>query len=112
MARRGDGICSNGRVRIVGGGLCWLLTVATSASADGTSVLWARSCDIRSQVCDGGWRRLQAYEAERWCRAARSSAVNEGLTAEGYQTAMRRGVVVEYQCLPDTVDPRESKGTK
>lgn len=98
-------------VRSAAGGICWLLAAST-ALAQGTSVLWARSCDIRSQVCEGEWRRVQAYEAERWCRAARSNAVNEGLTAEGYQTAMKRGFVVEYQCLPDTVDPRGPKGTK
>ena len=95
-------------LQIVGVMLCGLLVTASfSAGADGSSVLWARSCDINSQVCDGEWRRQRAYEAERWCRAAASDAVNQGLTPEGFQAAMRRGAVVEYQCLPDGVAPRK-----
>jgi hypothetical protein len=89
----------------------WLLAIATSSAlADGTSVLWSRACDIRNAVCDGEWQRVQAYEAERWCRAARIAAVDWGLTIKGRQTAERRGAVMEYQCLPDTVDPRGPKG--
>ena len=88
--------------------LCGVLAAASlSPGAEGSSVLWARSCDINSQVCDGEWRRQRAYEAERWCRAAASDAVNQGLTPEGFQAAMRRGLVVEYQCPPDGVTPRK-----
>ena len=97
---------------IVGAVLCWLLALATSALAEGAWILWARTCDVRSQECGGEWQRQQMYEAERWCRAARTVAVNQALTPQGRQVASRRGTVPEYQCLPDTVDPRGSKGSK
>lgn len=96
--------------RIVGAGLCWLLALATSALAEGAWVLWARPCDAGTPVCGGEWQRRQTYEAERWCRAARTVAVNQALTLEGIKAAIARGTVVEYQCLPDTADPRGPKG--
>jgi len=87
-----------------------LLAVATSAHSDGGWVLWARGCDVKTQVCGGEWRRRQTYEAERWCRAAWTASVNQALTSRGRQAAWAKGTVVEYQCLPDTVDPRGSEG--
>jgi hypothetical protein len=53
-------------------------------------------------VCDGEWQRRQTYEAERWCRATRTIAVNQALTPEG-KVANPAGTVVEYECLPETV---------
>ena len=100
------------RARLAGSSLCWLLASATSASADGAWVLWARPCDIRSQVCRGEWQRRQTYEAERWCRAARTTAVNQGATPEGRKSAYARGSIVEYQCLPETVAPEQPTGAK
>jgi len=93
-------------------GLCWLLALVTSAWAEGAWVLWARTCNVRSEVCGGEWQPRETYEAERWCRAARTRAVDQGLTRAGRQVAARRGTVLEYQCLPDTVDPPGPKGTK
>jgi len=90
--------------------LGWLLVSATPASAEGTWVLWARTCNIKSQVCDGEWQRRETYEAERWCRAARATAVNKAFTPEASKAATARGTVDEYQCLPDTTAP--PKGTK
>jgi hypothetical protein len=90
--------------------LGWLLVSAAPASAEGTWVLWARTCNIKSQVCDGEWQRRETYEAERWCRAARATAVNKAFTPEASKAATARGTVDEYQCLPDTTAP--PKGTK
>jgi len=92
--------------------LCWLLATATSAWAGGAWVLWARTCDVRSQVCGGEWQRRETYEAERWCRAARTTAVNKAFTPKASKAATTRGTVEEYQCLPDTVAPPGAKGTK
>jgi hypothetical protein len=100
----------NGTVRIIGASLCWVLVVASSAGAEGAWVLWARSCDVRTQVCGGEWQRRETYEAERWCRAARTTAANQALTRAAGEAA--KGTVVEYECLPDTADPRRPKGTK
>lgn len=90
--------------------LGWSLVSATPASAEGTWVLWARTCNIRSQVCDGEWQRRGTYEAERWCRAARATAVNKAFTPEAIKAAAARGTIEEYQCLPDATAP--PKGTK
>ena len=87
----------------------WGLAVAAAAQADGGWVLWARSCNVKSQTCGGDWQRRETYEAERWCRAARATLVNQALTPEARETAMRKGSVVEYQCLPDSTDPRGPK---
>jgi len=100
----------NGTVRIIGASLCWVLAVASPAGAEGAWVLWARSCDGRSQVCGGEWQRRETYEAERWCRAARTTAVDQALTPAAREAA--KETVVEYECLPDTADPRRPKGTK
>lgn len=86
------------------------LLVATSAHSDGPWVLWARACEVKSQKCAGEWQRRQTYEAERWCRAARATLVNQELTLEGRQTAAAKGTVVEYQCLPGSVDPAGPSG--
>jgi hypothetical protein len=99
-------------LRIVGAGLCCVLALTAAAVAGETWVLWSRTCDVQSSECSGQWRRGQTYEAERWCRAARTLAVNEALTPEGRTAAHARGTVVEYQCLPDTAAPSGPKGNK
>jgi hypothetical protein len=88
------------------------LPLASAAHADGGWVLWARTCDVKSQTCGGEWQRRQTYEAERWCRAARANFVNQALTPEGQKTVAKQGTVVDYQCLPDSADPRGPKGSK
>jgi hypothetical protein len=81
------------------------LAVAASADAEGGWVLWARTCGVESQTCAGHWRRRQTYEAERWCRAARTTLVNQAFTRKGWETTVAKGEVTEYQCLPSSVDP-------
>ena len=93
-------------VAITGAVLCWWLVLDTSALAEGAWALWVRTCKAGSQECGGEWQRGQTYEAERWCRAARTVAVNRALTTAGRKPVNTRGLVPEYQCFPDTVDPR------
>ncbi len=97
---------------IVAAVLWWLLATVTAAAAEGAWVLWARSCNVRSQVCGGEWQRRETFEAERWCRAARATAVNKAFTPEAVKAATARGTVEEFQCLPDTTAPPGAKGTK
>lgn len=90
----------------------WWLVLDTSALAEGAWSLWVRTCNVKSQACGGEWQRRQTYEAERWCRAARTVAVNQAMTPGGRQVASARGIVPEYQCFPDTVDPRGREGAR
>jgi len=92
--------------------LCWVLASATATAAEGAWILWARTCNVKSQVCGGEWQRRETYEAERWCRAARATAINKAFTPEAIKAATARGTIDEYQCLPDTTAPAEGKGTK
>ena len=89
--------------------LCCLALLAATASAEGGWVLWSRPCEITGQTCTGKWERRQLFDAERWCRASRTAAVNQALTPEGQQVVKQRGTVVEYQCLLESADPREAK---
>ena len=63
------------------------LVGATSAHSGDAWVLWARTCNVKTQTCTGPWRRRDSYEAERWCRAARATLVNQAFTQEGRETA-------------------------
>jgi hypothetical protein len=98
-------------MRMVVGSLLLVVGISVAYAAGGW-VLWARTCDLKSQQCDGPWQRWQTYEAERWCRAARTSVINHALTDEARKAAARRGTVLEYQCFPETVDPRREQRTK
>jgi hypothetical protein len=81
------------------------LAVGPSARAEDAWVLWARTCSVKTQTCGGDWQRRQTYEAERWCRAARTTLVNQAFTAEARETTGKKGTIAEYQCLPASVDP-------
>lgn len=81
--------------------LCGLLGLAAAARADTAWVLWERSLDYTGQA-DGDWSRKQVFEGERWCKGAMTNLVN--------LTLMRKKKhVAEYQCLPETADPRAVK---
>lgn len=90
--------------------LCLAPLSTTPAFAEQAWVLWSRPCDLAAETCVGTWHRVRVFEAERWCRAARTDAVNQTLTPDGRQDASRRGTILEFQCLPDTVDPSKAKG--
>jgi hypothetical protein len=86
------------------------LTGAWSARADGSWVLWTRTCSVKAQPCSAEWRKRQTYEAERWCRAARTTLINQAFSQEAQELTAARGTLIDYQCLPESVDPREAKG--
>jgi hypothetical protein len=77
--------------------------------ADGGWVLWARKCDVRSRECAGPWQRSRNFDAERWCRAARTSAVDAELREAA---PAGRGMSHEYQCLPEGAAEPGSADTK
>jgi hypothetical protein len=59
-------------------------------------------------LCARAWQRWRNFDAERWCRAARTSAVD----AELRETPAGRGMEHEYQCLPEHAAPPGSADTK
>lgn len=89
-----------------------LLATVPSAAAEGAWVLWVRTCSLKNQVCGGEWHRRETYEAERWCRAARATAVNKAFTPEASKAAALKGAIEEYQCLPENTPPSGAKGSK
>ena len=80
--------------------LAWLGAAGRAEPAD-TWVLWARPCQLGAPACTGDWQRRETFDAERWCRAALTTAVNKALTPEGQRTALTKGEVLEYRCLPE-----------
>jgi hypothetical protein len=77
------------------------LSVSAPVAAAETWVLWARPCDLAGQTCTGDWQRRETFDAERWCKAALTTAVNKALTSEARQAALTKGIVLEYRCLPE-----------
>jgi|KBSSwiStaDraftv2_1062776.scaffolds.fasta_scaffold02696_19 hypothetical protein len=91
-------------------GLALLLLGTSNAYSQSAWTLWARTCDLRRlSQCDAPWYQAQTFEAERWCRAARTSRNDEALrqSAESGNRTIR-----EYQCRPDTAPPPGAKGAK
>ena len=72
-------------------------------------VLWDRPLDAKGER-QGDWRRGQVFDTERWCKGAMTTAVNQALTAMSQAGA--KPSFAEYQCLPDSVDPRPAKGKR
>lgn len=75
------------------------LSVSAPVAAAETWVLWARPCDLAGQKCTGDWHRRETFDAERWCKAALTTAVNKALTPDARRAALTKGVVLEYRCL-------------
>jgi hypothetical protein len=94
------GICA----RIGGAVLCWLLTFAASTSAECAWVLWLETVALEGTT----WDYTDAYTTKDEC-----SKVAQGYNRGPTQLGARQGKTttsIGYRCMPDTVDPRASKG--
>lgn len=82
------------------------------AAAEEKWVLWGRPLDVYGEQ-QGDWSRGPVFEGERWCKGAMAYAINQALSKHQALSKTRRGRsggdLAEYQCLPESVDPRATK---
>jgi len=83
------------------------------AAAEEKWVLWGRPLDDTGEQ-QGDWSRGPVFESERWCKGAMTYAINQTLSKNQAQSKTQKnrsgGNLAEYQCLPESADPRTTKG--
>jgi hypothetical protein len=87
--------------------LAGALAGAGSLHAQTGWALWQRPVDTSTGQPRDAWKRLEVFEAERWCKGAMTRAINQTLAA-GEKGGRRDPKVPlsEFQCLPAGQDPR------
>ena len=91
-----------------------VLAWAATASAECAWVLWGA---VSLPNVPGQLSRYAAYEMRDECIRNMKAFVGSSdrdttvvQNATGWTVAFKSGTVADYQCWPDTVDPREAKG--
>jgi hypothetical protein len=82
-----------------------VFAVAPVVRAESRWTLWERPVDVNSSAT-GEWRRTQTFEAERWCKGAMTTAINQNLLA-GWKGGRLdpNAKIKEYQCQPEDERP-------
>jgi hypothetical protein len=83
--------------------------VIGSVAAEEKWVLWNRPLDAKGER-QGDWRRGPVFDAERWCKGAMTTAINQALAQTS--PVPKKPSLTEYQCLPESADPRTAKGKR
>jgi hypothetical protein len=95
--------------RVVVASLVAALGSAGAAPAETGWTLWERPIDAATGQPRRDWQRRESFDAERWCRGAMTTAINQAFRAGspgGRRDAKRE--VSEYQCLPEGADPQRA----
>jgi hypothetical protein len=82
-----------------------MLAVAPAAHADNRWALWGRPVDLKS-AATGEWRHIETFDAQRWCKGAMTTAINQSVQAgRAGGPADAKAKITEYQCLPEGEHP-------
>ena len=82
-----------------------VLAVAPAARAESRWTLWERPVDLNSSAT-GEWRQTRTFEAQRWCKGAMTTAINQSLLAGSKGGRIDPNAKIkEYQCQPEGENP-------
>ena len=83
-----------------------VLAVAPAAAED-RWILWERPVDLNT-AAPGEWRRTQTFDAQRWCKGAMTTAINQNQLAGRKDGRLDpKAKIIEYQCQPEGERPQK-----